>query len=84
MASYGSEWQDGEQEIDLPVPGQGSRGDRQAIRAKHHKVSENALIGAIRRLEGTKPENGLNGQADSEGRGRDSNPGASLLATFLP
>jgi hypothetical protein len=42
------------------------------------KVSENALAEAIRRLGGPKRENGLPSQANREGRGRDSNPGARL------
>ncbi len=44
------------------------------------KVSENALIEAIGRLSGTKPETGLRSRLPwgSEGRGRDLNPGARL------
>jgi hypothetical protein len=42
------------------------------------KVSENALIEAINKLTGTKPETSLNSPppVDLEGRGRDLNPGA--------
>jgi post-segregation antitoxin (ccd killing protein) len=42
------------------------------------RVSENALKEAIDRLTEPKRETGLNSQADREGRGRDSNPGARL------
>jgi hypothetical protein len=44
------------------------------------KVSENALVEAIGRLRGLKPEKSLSGQPnpDCEGRGRDLNPGARL------
>ena len=42
------------------------------------RVSENALIEAIGRLEGPEPETGLNSQTDREGRGRDLNPGDRL------
>lgn len=42
------------------------------------KVSENALLDAIRRLKGPKPETGLNSPARVEGRGMDLNPGARL------
>lgn len=42
------------------------------------KVSENALVEAIRRLGGPELAKGLNGLADSEGRDRDSDPGAGL------
>ena len=42
------------------------------------KISENALIKAIEKLEDRKPETGLQSQANTEGRGRDLNPGAKL------
>jgi post-segregation antitoxin (ccd killing protein) len=42
------------------------------------RVSENALMRAIERLEDRGPETGLNRPSASEGRGRDSNPGARL------
>ncbi len=42
------------------------------------KVSENALIEAIGRLSGPNRETALGNRADSEGRGRDLNPGARL------
>ena len=42
------------------------------------KVSENALIGAIEKLSGPKPQNILGSRAGLEGRGRDSDPGARL------
>ena len=44
------------------------------------KVSENAVIDAIERLNGSKPETSLSSQPKPvwEGRGRDSNPGARL------
>ncbi len=34
MEPYGVRWHDGEQEVDLPVPGSGSGGDRQASGAE--------------------------------------------------
>jgi len=42
------------------------------------RVSENALIEAVGRLEGPEPETGLRSQPQFcfEGRGRASNPGA--------
>ena len=42
------------------------------------RVSENALIEAIRRLRGMEVETGLKSRPRVEGRGRDSNPGARL------
>ena len=44
------------------------------------KVSENALIEAVGKLNGAKPEIGSNSRVSSvaEGRGRDSDPGARL------
>ena len=42
------------------------------------KVSENALIKAIRRLGGPDPGSGLDSRPRLEGRGRDLNPGARL------
>ena len=42
------------------------------------RVSENALVEAIGRLEGPKQETSLNSPARVEGRGRDSNPGDRL------
>ena len=44
------------------------------------RVSENALIEAIGRLRGLKPETSPESKAsvNSEGRGRDLNPGARL------
>jgi len=40
------------------------------------RVSENALVEAIKRLSGPEQETGLQSRARGEGRGRDSNPGA--------
>ena len=42
------------------------------------KVSENALMDAIRQLQEPKRETVLQSPARVEGRGRDSNPGARL------
>ena len=42
------------------------------------RVSENALIEAIGRLEGPERETVLNSPPRGEGRGRDLNPGAGL------
>ncbi len=42
------------------------------------KVSENALAEAIERLKEPKPQKEPQHPADSEGRGRDLNPGARL------
>ena len=42
------------------------------------RVSENALIDAIRRLGGPETGNGLSSRPRLEGRGRDLNPGARL------
>jgi post-segregation antitoxin (ccd killing protein) len=42
------------------------------------KVSENALIQAIRKLRSPEQETDLNSRANLEGRDRDSNPGAGL------
>ncbi len=44
------------------------------------RVSENALVEAIRRLNGADPETGPEKKVDpvAEGRGRDLNPGARL------
>ena len=42
------------------------------------KVSENALVEAIERLSGSRPEDSLRSQPNFEGRDRDSNPGAGL------
>ena len=42
------------------------------------RISENALIEAIRRLKGPKQETGLSNQANYEGRDRDLDPGAGL------
>ena len=42
------------------------------------RISENALVEAIERLSKPKQSTGLQSQANSEGRGRDLNPGARL------
>ena len=42
------------------------------------RVSENALVEAIKRLSGPERETSLKSPARAEGRGRDLNPGARL------
>ena len=42
------------------------------------KISENALVEAVRRLSDPEPETSLRSRIGSEGRSRDSNPGARL------
>ena len=80
MVPYGATWGMGKKVSTCVYIDKGVIETARKLGLNVSRVSERALVEAIRRLGGPEPETGLDGQApvSSEGRGRDLNPGARL------